>query len=182
MTETPSAAAPPNRPRPFLLRAVLAGGLTGLIVAGGYALLALAGWALYLLVTNFDPDRAGAALLGAAVLGVAVLPICGWPFALAVGVLPATAVGAGIGLICGLAVSALRGRASPFTGAIIGASIGIALAALANIRLAADMVAQMGVGLYGFWLGGPSLLLPLGSTFIGRQAVLLYGSRGRNGG
>jgi hypothetical protein len=119
---------------------------------------------IYLLATNGEGVR-----IGAAMIGLTILPICGFPFALVLAVFPGTLIGALVGLVSALLLTGLK-RANPGAGALVGLIAGALAAAAANAGLARGMLdATDGVKLYWLWIGIPSILVLAGGAVIGWQ-------------
>ena len=158
--DQPSGDAP--RRRSLVARGPVVGAIVGLSLSALYAILALMVWTIYLLTTNLEGAR-----LGAAVIGAGILFVCGWVLAFGAGVIPGTLIGALVGLGTGLVLVA-RQRTSPGAGALVGLIVGSVAVATINGNLARSMLADTRAAvLYWLWIGFPSIVTLAGSALIG---------------
>ena len=148
-------------------RGVGRGAMAGIGLAGGYIGLAIPLFGLLLVVSNATGGKVGEALIGAGVFAM-----CAWPFGIVLGMLPGALVGAGGGLVIG-GMAAMLGRRIGRGGmALVGFGVGAVLALLAHLLLAPGLVNDNATGIWGmlpylFWIGGPSMVMPGGLTWVG---------------
>lgn len=162
---TPTAAA--LRPLTLLGRGALLGAIAGAALASLYTVFGGFLTGLALLLSSAEASQLGEALLGLAAFGIGA-----GLFAVFVGILPATLIGALLGLLIGLVCLPVRGRLTGARGALIGLAVAAGAAVIANLLLAPDLLrAEEGtfgpVFIYLFWLGAPSLLALGGGAAVG---------------
>lgn len=155
-----------SRPLLLIARSLMLGTGAGATLATLYTLLAIPLFGLALL-TNIPAGKALDALLG-----VGAFAVCAGPFALLVGILPATLIGALAGLVIGLLLLPWRQRITGRGGALIGLGVSLILVATVNLTLGPGLL-RMETGSFGsrfiylFWLGGPSALALLAGPVVG---------------
>lgn len=171
MIEAPPAAttAGPRSPLAVIGRGALLGAMAGAALASVYTVLGILLIGLALLLSNADVGKVGDALLG-----FGAFSICAGPFALFIGILPATLIGALLGLLIGLLCLPFRDRLTGGCGALIGLAVAATAAVIANWRIGPDLL-RAGEGTFGpvfiylFWLGAPSVLALGGGVWVGRR-------------
>ena len=157
----------PTTPFALILRGVLLGAAAGAALAGFYSLLAPGLVGASLAFMNSDNGK-----LFEAMIGAGVFTICAGPFALVLGILPGTILGALSGLIIALLVAPFRRHLSHRAGALIGLLLAVGIVAAGNLLWGPGMIEpnrpEPGRYLpYLFWFAGPSLLILAGLPVVG---------------
>lgn len=154
----------------LITRSLARGAIAGAGLAILYTLIAIPVVGLLLVISNIPIGKAFDAMIGAGVFA-----ICAWPFAIMLGIIPGALLGAAGGLVIGVGLALLPGRATQRQAAWFGLAVAVILVAIAHLTYGPSLVDAKFTGVrayipYLFWLLGPSLMLALGLTWVGWHA------------
>ena len=151
-----------------LRRGVFLGARAGAALSIAYTATAIPMLGILLVVTNIPSGKVFDALIGAW-----MLPICAWPFAVLMGILPGSVLGAIGGLLIGLIVLPIRTRVTQGGAAIIGLIVAIGMVGSVHALMYPGIIGGIpskGVFKYLpylFWVAFPSVLVLTGLTWVG---------------
>ena len=160
-----------THPISIIIRGARLGAFAGVMLSAVYTAVAIPMVGVAIVLTNIPSGKVFEALLGAGAFA-----ICAWPFAILVGILPGTLLGLLGGLVIGLLVAPLHNYISRRGAALIGFVFGGALVLSGHLFLSQGLIDPQQAGLmrflpYVFWIGGPSLPLLTGSTWVGWKVL-----------
>jgi hypothetical protein len=144
------------------------GAISGGVLSVIFSVVAIHLTGLLLVLTNISSGKVIDALIGAGAFA-----ICAWPFSIILGVIPGLIVGSVGGIATGLVVMPFRTKISSNTSALIGLLVAISIIVVAHRYLFPGLIEPNRPASiqkyfpYLFWLGGPSLLLLSGMTWVG---------------
>ena len=141
------------------------GAITGMVLAGAYAVLALAVMGV---IAASGTIADGSGIFALPLLGGVAM--CGWPLAVVLGLLPGIVLGAVGGAVIG-GLLAMLPRLSPVVAILPGALVGCAVAVGNHVLLGPGFLADYAAGRstllpYFFWIVGPGILLVLGGGWV----------------